>query len=369
MTIPYFDFKRAPESLKEEWQKAISLVIDEGQFIGGSRVTHFEKEWAKYVGIEHSVGVANGYDGLVIALRAAGIKSGDLVGVPSHTFIATWLAVQAIGAIPVSLKIDHMGLLDVESLKKSDQKFNAVIPVHMHGQGVDMPELMKWAKMKSVIIIEDCAQAHGLKIAGKSVGTWGDVGVFSFYPTKNLGALVDAGIVVTNDPNIAEKSRSIGNYGSKKSDKYSYENFGVNSRLDPLQAAVLEVNLKYLDAWNLHRSEVAARYKKVLEKNGVKFLNPSNSVWHHFIVFTIDIDSAIDAFKRLKINTERHYPNTAEFNFESLGVGNVKDVLATDFCNSALSIPLNPWMGEEQIQTIIRAFNSESILLNLRKEI
>ena len=202
MEIDFFSYKSAPADLKKEWQLAISEVIDSGQFIGGAAVSNFENEWSQYLGIGHAVGVGNGYDALVIALKALEIGAGDFVAVPSHTFIATWLAVDAVGATPIGIDCDASGLMDLDLLDKESVLFSAVIPVHMHGQMIDMQQLMNWARKNNTKVIEDCAQAHGASIHGKKSGTWGDIGAFSFYPTKNLGAIGDAGALVTDNDDL-----------------------------------------------------------------------------------------------------------------------------------------------------------------------
>ena len=197
--VPYFSFDNVPVSLKNQWQVAFSEVVEDGQFIGGKFVEKFEKEWAEYLGTNFCVGVANGYDALVLSLKALGIMPGDYVAVPAHTFMATWLAVSAVGAEPIGIDCDENGLIDLSILESCKINLSAVIPVHMHGQMVDMSRLMNWATENHVRVIEDCAQAHGAEIYGKKAGTWGDIGAFSFYPTKNLGGLGDAGAVTTSD--------------------------------------------------------------------------------------------------------------------------------------------------------------------------
>ena len=176
--VEFFSFKDAPESLRQEWRSAANEVFKSGYFIGGPFVEQFESEWAKYLAVRHAIGVGNGYDALVVGLKILGVGKGDLVAVPSHTFAATWLAVGAVGATPVGIDCDSSGLMDVDKLEANQLDFYAVIPVHMHGQMVDMPRLVKWAESKNVKVIEDCAQAHGAQINGKLAGTWGDFGAF-----------------------------------------------------------------------------------------------------------------------------------------------------------------------------------------------
>jgi len=364
MKVEFFSFNAAPESLKQEWKEAISRVVDSGQFVGGPSVTGFENEWSLYLDIKYSVGVGNGYDALVIALKALEIGHGDFVAVPSHTFIATWLAVAAVGAIPIGIDCDQQGLLDLHILENEQTEITAVIPVHMHGQMVDMPRLMKWAKQRGVKVIEDCSQAHGAEIAGKKSGTWGDIGAFSFYPTKNLGALGDAGIIVTNNQEIAERVRSFANYGSMPRNKYEYQYLGVNSRLDPIQAALLTVNLKYLDSWNNVRKNVAEKYSKSLSQLGIPLFRKSEeSIFHHYISISESRDLTRNLLQARGVNTEIHYPECAENNFKKLTKLEYKRTspISIELAKKTLSLPISPWIKESEIEYVIDQISRESI--------
>jgi len=367
MKVDFFSFKSAPEFLKQEWKEAISRVVDSGQFIGGPSVTDFENEWSTYLDIKHTVGVGNGYDALVIALKALEIGHGDFVAVPSHTFIATWLAVAAVGAIPIGIDCDQHGLMNLQVLESEVTAITAVIPVHMHGQMVDMPRLMKWAKEHGVKVIEDCAQAHGAEIAGKKSGTWGDIGAFSFYPTKNLGAIGDAGAIVTNDAEIADRVRSIANYGSIPNNKYEYQNLGINSRLDPIQASVLNVNIKYLNTWNEARKHVARKYSNGLEAVGIKpFLMTKESVFHHYIALSENRNKTRDLLNEKGIKTEIHYPDSAETNFQKLAKMDVQEKSreASQLARKTISLPLSPWITETETDYILHQISLESIRLS-----
>ena len=362
--VPFFDFHDAPDSLRAEWTEAISEVVSQGQFIGGSFVETFENEWANFLGVANAIGVGNGYDALLIALRALRIGPGDTVVVPAHTFIATWLAVHAVGAIPMGIDCDSNGLLDLNLLERISETPRAVIPVHMHGQMVDMPRLITWANSKNVSVVEDCAQAHGAQIEGRYAGTWGDIGAFSFYPTKNLGALGDAGALVTNKLELATRIRSIGNYGSVPGKKYSYLLPGVNSRLDPIQASVLTVNLKYLDKWNSRRQEIASCYLEVIKRVGINHLHAdATSVWHHFPILVNERDAAVSTFKSRGIGTEIHYPKNASANYAAiLGVDEDSFPVSTYIANHIVSLPMSPWMNDSQILRVIEVLGSEKSL-------
>jgi dTDP-4-amino-4,6-dideoxygalactose transaminase len=371
MKIPFFDFHQAPETLREEWRGAISKVIEDGRFIGGPEVESFERNWANFLGTKYAVGVANGLDAIILGLKALDIGPESFVAVPSHTFIATWLAVQAVGATPVGIDCDSAGLMNLSALESSEYSFNAVIPVHMHGQMVDMPRLVKWARPRSIKIIEDCAQAHGAKIDGRHAGTWGDVGAFSFYPTKNLGALGDGGALVCEDKVIADKARSLGNYGSKMGNKYKYERSGGNSRLDPIQAAVLNVNLKYLNEWNDRRRQIASLYIEGLKDTRVKMLttSPDQSVWHHFILLAEQRDLARVELEQLGVFCEIHYPQSAEDSFSDISdhLSSIP-LQARNLASKTLSLPLSPWMSHEQVSYALSCITSPKVLRSLLGE-
>ncbi len=362
--VEFFTFKDAPESLKNEWRIAIGDAIDSGVFIGGPLVAKFEAEWANYLGVSHAIGVGNGYDAIVVALRVLGVGPGDLVAVPSHTFIATWLAVDAVGATPIGIDCNQFGLMDLAELESHSLDFSAVIPVHMHGQMVDMPRLMIWAEKSSVRIVEDCAQAHGARINGKLAGTWGDFGAFSFYPTKNLGAIGDAGSLVTKDESLASKARSFVNYGSLPGNKYAYQFQGINSRLDPIQAAVLSINLRSLDSWNTRRQEIAQMYIESFKDKGINFLPiERDSVFHHFVLFSENRDVTRKQLETAGVKTEIHYPESAGRSFSKFQGSILTEPLtnALNFARTTLSIPISPWMTDSSVQTVINTVLSAKV--------
>ena len=371
MKIDFFSFDLAPKELKKEWQGAISDVLADGQFIGGPVVRAFEIEWSQYLGIKHAIGVGNGYDSLVIALRTLEIGPGDFVAVPCHTFIATWLAVSAVGATPVGIDCDSSGLIDLELLETDVTSFSAVIPVHMHGQMVDMKRLMAWAHKKKVKVIEDCAQAHGAEIHGKKSGTWGDLGAFSFYPTKNLGAIGDAGALVTANDALAERARSIANYGSVVNNKYEYLYQGVNSRLDPINAAILRINLRYLDSWNESRKAVAKKYSTGLSELGIKlFSTTPESVFHHYVAISQNRTKTSSLLKNQGVITEIHYPRSAESNFQIIKKLATKQnsSKAFELASKTLSLPLSPWISEAETDYVLDQISLESIRLSFLEE-
>ena len=256
--IPFLDLKAPYLELKQELDEAIARVISSGWFIGGADVDKFEAEYATYCGTAQCVGVANGLDALHIALRAMDVGPGDEVIVPSNTYIATWLAVSQCGAIPIPVEpLESTYNIDPSRIEAAiTPRSKAIIPVHLYGQPADLDPILEIARKHGLKILEDAAQAHGARYKGKRIGGHGDAVAWSFYPGKNLGALGDGGAVTTNNSEIADRIRVLRNYGSRV--KYVNEVRGYNSRLDPIQAAVLRVKLKYLDVWNARRSALSA---------------------------------------------------------------------------------------------------------------
>ena len=364
--IAYFSFDRVPFYIKKSWVKSFKKVINNGEFIGGKYVDEFELNFAEYLNVKHVIGVGNGYDALEISLRALDIKEGDYVAVPAHTFIATWLAVQAVGATPVGIDCDANGLMDLNELEISTYNFKAVIPVHMHGRMVNMKRLLDWATLKNVKIIEDCAQSHGAEQLHIKSGAWGEFGAFSFYPTKNLGALGDAGAISTNSDELAAKVRMIANYGSDKKNKYKYICLGVNSRLDSVQAGILSVNLKKLDLWNNRRRNIAEKYLQNVDGLRNNLIKSEDSVWHHFTILVKNREQVMKLFNENKIGTEIHYPELASDIYSKLTnnvLGNFPN--ARYFVSHVLSIPIYPWLNKKAIRRVIKLMNHDIVKQNL----
>jgi dTDP-4-amino-4,6-dideoxygalactose transaminase len=359
--VPFVAFSQIPAQTKDAWKQSASEVIDAGYFVGGHKVSQFEKEWAKVIGVDFAVGVGNGLDGLVIALKAVGVTKGDFVAVPSHTFIATWNAVLLVGATPVGIDVDRYGLMNLDELESFPKELKAVIPVHMHGMMVDMQRLQFWARKENVMVIEDASQAHLAKLAGKYAGNWSDIGVFSLYPSKNLGALGDAGVTTTNSLQYADAIRSYSNYGASNHDKYLHESFGVNSRLDSMQAAFLSVNLSNLEEWNSRRQALAGLYIKHLETSkSLRLLNTGevDSVWHHFPVLTNERDLVQAELKKVEIQTEIHYPNLAALEYQHITNGEELGFpMGEELANTILSLPISPWHTDDQILYVCKELN------------
>lgn len=360
MSTPFFSFSQAPEALKSEWKLAISDVIDQGRFIQGHQVKVFQENWASKLGSIFAIGTSNGQDGLILSLRALGINPGDNVVVPAHSFIATHNAVLALGANIVSVDVNEEGLIDLAALETLQEEIVAVIVVHMHGKICDMKAITEWAQQKNVKLIEDCSQAHLSSLYDRYAGTWGDIGVFSLYPTKNLGAIGDAGVIVSNDEELAEKIFKLANYGSSSEDKYFHSEFGLNHRLDEIQASILNINLRYLESWNSRRIEISEKYVLGLEDSSLQILQRSSvgNVRHHFCILVSDRENLRLKLANVGIGTEIHYPRLASHEVEQylgLSLGHYPNALKIS--QQTLSLPLSPWMTDEDVYRVIEAVN------------
>ena len=311
MKIPFLDLKAAYLELAPEINAAIARVLATGWYILGSEVEAFEQEFANYCGAKHCIGVGNGLDALALALRALEIGTGDEVIVPSNTFIATWLAVSHCGAVPVAVE-PHPETFNVDPARieeKVTPRTKAIIPVHLYGQPADLDPILDIARKYNLRIIEDAAQAHGARYKGRRLGAHGNAVCWSFYPGKNLGAIGDAGAITTDDGGLADELRMLRNYGSRE--KYVHLMKGVNSRLDPIQAAVLRVKLTRLDDWNNRRAQCAGDYLEAFRDSA--FMLPhipqwADPVWHLFVVRCLDRDALQGALTARGIGTLIHYP-------------------------------------------------------------
>ncbi len=302
---------------RQEIDSAIANVLSSGRFILGDEVLSFEKEFASFLCVRAAVSVANGTDAIEIALRACGIKQGDFVATVSHTAVATVSAIRRAGASPLFCDIDQKSFcMSPDSLeeliftsRKRGLKLKAIVPVHLYGHPADMDKIVKIANQNSLFVIEDCAQAHGAKINGKYVGTFGQAGAFSFYPTKNIGAIGDGGAIITNSSELEEKLRLLRQYGWKE--RYISSIEGVNSRLDEIQAAILRIKLKYLDVENKRRREIARLYDMTLKNKGLILPQPSSSVYHVYHQYVVRSPIRDEIKMRLEKNgvgTLIHYP-------------------------------------------------------------
>lgn len=362
MKIPFVSFIPMEKELNDELKGAFDRVLNRSWYIGGAEDEAFEKAFAEFCGTKYCVGVGNGLDALMLILKALGIGDGDEVIVPSNTYIATALAVTYVGAKPVFVEPDiNTFNIDPSLIEASiTEKTKAIMPVHLYGQACDMDPIMSIAERHGLKIVEDCAQAHGATYKGRKVGTFGDAAGFSFYPGKNLGALGDAGAVVTNNKELADEVRALGNYGSDY--KYHHIYKGNNSRLDELQAAFLLVKLPHLERMNVERRRIADRY--LSEINNSKIILPSVRedmvpVWHIFGVRCKERDSLEAYLNSKEISTNKHYPIPIHLQecYKDLGFKKRDFPVAEEISNTELSIPMYYGMTEEEVSYIIKVIN------------
>ena len=310
-SIPLVDLRAQYFSIRKEIDEAIASVIGEASFIGGRRVEAFEHEFAAYVGMPYCVSCGNGTDAIEILLKALGVGVGDEVIVPAHSWISTSEAVTSVGAKPVFVDTDRAHYTIVaENLEKAvTPRTKAIIPVHLYGLPAPIKKIMEIARKHRLLVLEDCAQAHGATHDGSKVGTFGDAASFSFYPGKNLGAYGDAGAMVTRDEAVADRARMIANHGQRQ--KHDHQIEGRNSRLDGMQAAVLSVKLRHLDSWNAARRQNANTYRELLEGSGVQVPHEPDGVTHVYHLFVVQVSSRdkVRAFLKTRgIETGIHYP-------------------------------------------------------------
>lgn len=369
--IPQANPAAGYHSRSEEIDRAIHRVLNSGHYILGNEVESFEREFADYLGAAYSCGVASGTDAIEIALRAGGIGYGDVVFTPSHTAVATIAAVERTGARPCFIDVDETTFtMDPDHLKQAiawintgtnprESRARAIIPVHLYGHPADMPAIMDIAGINDLLVIEDCAQAHGARINGRCVGTWGDLGAFSFYPTKNLGALGDAGAVVTHGLFFANRVRQLREYGWEK--RYVSRISGINSRLDELQAAVLRVNLASLGRDNDQRTRIASRYCKLLVHPALETPatcgNNYTHAYHQFVIRSERRDPLKEYLETNGIGTGIHYPVPVHQQPAYQGrVPLVPQGLAVTekICRTILSLPMYPQLQDQDVDRICR---------------
>lgn len=357
VTVPFLDLQAAYLELKPEIDGAIARVLESGWYILGPEVEAFEAEWAAYCGAAHAVGVANGLDALTLALRALEIGPGDEVIVPSNTYIATWLAVSATGATPVAVEPDPSTYnIDPARIAAAlTPRTMALLPVHLYGQPADLDPILNLARAHNLAVVEDAAQAHGARYKGQRIGAHGDVVCWSFYPGKNLGALGDGGAITTNRADLADRIRVLRNYGSRL--KYTNEVQGMNSRLDPLQAAVLREKLRVLDEWNDRRRRMASQYLNALAGTGLTLpAVPSwaEPVWHLFVVRHPQRDAIQQQLNAAGIGTLIHYPIPPHqqkcYAQESRNDGYP---IAEQLASEVLSLPLGPQLTTNEVAQVI----------------
>jgi dTDP-4-amino-4,6-dideoxygalactose transaminase len=362
MKVPFVDLYAQYQSIKNDIDTAIGNTIKNSSYIGGQVIKDFERSFAGYLGIEHVIACANGTDSIEILLKAYGITEGDEVLVPAISWISTSEAVSSVGATPVFIDIEKdFYTLDVSLIEKAiTKKTKAIIPVHLYGHPADMPAIMEIAKKHRLIVIEDCAQAHGAQINGKMAGTFGHGASFSFYPGKNLGAYGDAGCMATHDDAIAEKARMISQHGQKGKHNHLIE--GRNSRLDGLQAAILQAKLPYLEKWTEARIAKAAHYDSLLSDSGHHLPAVKENCRHVFHLYVIrcsgqEREKIQAALSQDDIETAVHYPSALPF-LPCYGHRHFRDTdfpVAHAFQSQILSLPIYPELSEEAIERVAAA--------------
>jgi len=345
---------------KAEIDAAVVRVMEKGWYILGEQVAAFEREFAAYLGVAHAVGVANGTDALHVALRACGVGPGDEVITVSHTAVATVAAIELCGAVPVLIDVDpvHYTMMPDRLAAAITARTRAIIPVHVYGRPAELDQITAVARRHGLLVIEDCAQSHGADYRGKKAGWIGDIATFSFYPTKNLGALGDGGMVVTNDASRAEQAGLVRQYGWK--DRYVSSIPGMNSRLDELQAAILRVKLRHLDAENARRRQIAARYTSLLEGANVGLpespaAHPGH-VYHQYVIQIKDRDTVRENLDRQGIHTLIHYP--VPIHLQPAYAGKIRCAGPMEnterLARSILSLPMYPELTDAQVDHIAR---------------
>jgi dTDP-4-amino-4,6-dideoxygalactose transaminase len=360
--IPFLDLKASYVELEQELDTAVKRVLSSGWYILGQEVEAFENEFSQYVNAKHCVGLGNGLDALTLSLRAMGVGPGDEVIVPSNTYIATWLAVTALGAFPIAVEpVEATYNMNPDLVEQAiTNRTKVILPVHLYGQPADIDPILKIARQRGLQVLEDGAQAHGACYKNRRIGAHGDAVAWSFYPGKNLGAFGDAGAVTTNDPALAERISILRNYGSKV--KYMNEVQGCNSRLDPIQAAVLRVKLKHLDVWNLRRSACAAEYLRLLQKT--ELVLPSvpdwaEPAWHLFVIRSFKRQELQAKLSERSVATLIHYPIPPHMQ-QAYSYLNLKPdslPLASKFADQVLSLPIGPHVSLETIQIVSEAIH------------
>jgi len=359
-TVPFGDLRLQYGALKVEIDAAVQQVLSNGWFILGKNVSAFEQEFAAFCGAAFGIGVGNGTDALQLALKACGIGPGDEVITVPNSATFTALAITATGATPTFADVDGASFnMDASCLEQAiTPRTKALMPVHLYGQPADMDPILAVARAHNLRIIEDAAQAHGAAYAGRKVGSLGDAGCFSFYPSKNLGAFGDGGMVVTNDPELADRVRMLRNGGQKT--RYDHRLLGVNSRLDEMQAAILRVKLGYLDKWNRQRRHIAALYTAMLGDCTVQppvEATRSDHVYHLYVIRSSHREALKEHLARSGIETMVHYPTPIHLQaaYRGLGLGPGAFPVAERCASEVLSLPIFPELTDTKVRQVAAA--------------
>lgn len=369
--IPFVDLSFQHEPLINQIEEAILTVLHQGDFIMGKAVAEFETAFANACGVQYGIGVACGTDAIALGLQACGIRPGDEVLLPANTFVATLIGILHAGATPIFVDCDpETALIDLEAAEKAvTEQTKAILPVHLYGQLVSPKQLQDFASKHNLIIFEDAAQAHLAEREGYKAGSIGKAAAFSFYPSKNLGAVGDGGIVVTSDPEVAKKMRSLRNYGAPQ--KYLHTEYGTNSRLDTVQAAVLNVKLPHLKEWNNQRNQAGQHYDKLLEPLQTKGIIPIKNLSgighiYHLYVIRVTQERACDRdtiqakLGEIGIQTGIHYPLPCHLQpaYQYLGYQTGEFPHSETLSKQILSLPMYPGISQTQVQRVVEAIDN-----------
>lgn len=362
--IKFLDLYKINERLRKEINGKITQVLDSGWYLLGEETENFEQNFAKYCGVKHCIGVANGLESLNLIIRGYGFAQGDEIIVPANTYIASILAISENGCTPILVEPDintyniNPDLIE----KKITSKTKAIMVVHLYGQAVQMQKIWALAQKYNLKIIEDSAQAHGAKYQNKRVGSLGDASGFSFYPGKNLGCVGDGGCVTTNDDELAQKIKALRNYGSHK--KYHNVFIGMNSRLDEIQAGILDIKLKFLDEDNQKRKEIAKYYRKNIKNSSIILPNvyaEDAHVWHLFVVRTKQRDNFQKYLLDNEIQTIIHYPIPPHKQECYKLWNNLSYPITEEIHKSVLSLPISPVMSDDEVQKVVEVINEYKV--------
>jgi dTDP-4-amino-4,6-dideoxygalactose transaminase len=360
MIVPFLDLEKAHAELGDEIRQAVERVLESACYIGGPEVGGFERAFAFYCEAAHCVGAGNGFDALTLILDAWGVGPGDEVLVPANTFIATWLAVSRVGARPVPVEpLPSSHNLDPARLEAAiTPRSRALLVTHLYGQPADLDPILGIARARNLKVAEDAAQAHGARYKGRRIGAHSDAVAWSFYPGKNLGAMGDGGAVTTDDPALAERIRILANYGSGKKNLHALK--GVNSRLDPVQAAILTVKLGRLDAWNARRAAIAAGYSAALAGSGLELPQVpawAEPAWHLYVVQSDERGRLHEALAASGVATQIHYPvpPNRQDAYRDLSLPSGSCPVAERLAGRVLSLPIGPHMSKAEADKVVEA--------------
>lgn len=357
--VPFLDLRALHEEMRGEIERAVNAVLDSGQFVLGDELTAFEREFASFVGARECVGVGNGLDAINLALRALGLREGDEVLVPSHTFVATWLGVSMAGGTPVPVEPSPGTYLmdphDAES--RVTPRTRAILLVHLYGEPADVQPFVELCQSRDLILLQDAAQAHGARFGGRPVGSCGTA-TWSFYPGKNLGALGDGGAVTTDDEGLATRMRRLRNYGSLE--RYVHEDAGLNSRLDEVQAAILRVKLRRLEEHNARRDAIAHRYLADLRDTAVQLpplVPDAESAWHLFVIRSTRRDQLRAHLEAQGVQAQIHYPRAVHQQraYQSAALGDPQLPMAALYAREVLSLPIGPTMSDDDVTRVVES--------------